>query len=384
MKAILALADGRYFTGKALGIPGEITGEVVFNTSMSGYQEILTDPSYAGEIVTMTYPLIGNYGINLEDVESTRPHLAGFVVKEASEFPSNWRSKMSLDAYLKENGIVGIQGIDTRALVRHIRDKGAQTGIISTVDLDPRSLAEKARKAPSIVGRDLVREVTCETPYHWSEGPWDLETGYGAATPAARFKVVAYDFGIKRNILRNLVAAGCDVTVVPADTPAEKVLAMAPDGVFLSNGPGDPEPIVYAQDNIRQILGKKPIFGICLGHQLLSIALGGKTYKLKFGHRGGNQPVRRGDGHEVEITAQNHGFAVASDSIKDQGVVTHINLNDNTVEGLEHKTMPAFSVQYHPEASPGPHDARYLFERFIQMMEKEKNQAKGERPGPRG
>lgn len=372
MKAILALADGRYFSGKSLGIPGEVTGEVVFNTSMSGYQEILTDPSYAGEIVTMTYPLIGNYGINLEDVESIRPHLAGFVVKEASEFPSNWRSKMSLDAYLKEHGIVAIQGIDTRALVRHIRDRGAQTGIISTVDLDPRSLAEKARLAPSIVGRDLVREVTCETPYHWSEGPWNLEEGYRSAPTKARFKVVAYDFGIKRNILRNLVAAGCDVTVVPADTPAEKVLAMNPDGVFLSNGPGDPEPIVYAQENIRKILGKKPIFGICLGHQLLSLALGGKTYKLKFGHRGGNQPVRRGDGHEVEITAQNHGFAVDAASIQDAAVTTHINLNDNTVEGLAHKTYPAFSVQYHPEASPGPHDARYLFERFTAMMEKEK------------
>jgi carbamoyl-phosphate synthase small subunit len=372
MKAILALADGRVFYGKALGAPGEVTGEVVFNTSMSGYQEILTDPSYAGEIVTMTYPLIGNYGINLEDVESVRPFLSGFVVKEASSFPSNWRSQMSLDAYLKENGIIGIQGIDTRALVRHIRDKGAQTGIISSLDLDPQSLVEKARKAPSIVGRDLVQEVTCRQPYHWTEGPWNLGEGYRPSKEAPRFKVVAYDFGIKRNILRNLVAFGCDVTVVPADTPAEEVLAMNPDGVFLSNGPGDPEPIVYAQENIRKILGNKPIFGICLGHQLLSIALGGKTYKLKFGHRGGNQPVRRGDGHEVEITAQNHGFAVDADSIQDAGVISHINLNDNTVEGLTHKKLPAFSVQYHPEASPGPHDARYLFDRFIAMMENEK------------
>jgi carbamoyl-phosphate synthase small subunit len=284
---------------------------------------------------------------------------------------------MSLDAYLKENGIVGIQGIDTRALVRHIRDKGAQTGIISSLDLDPQSLVEKARKAPSIVGRDLVREVTCRQPYHWTEGPWNLGEGYQPSKETPRFKVVAYDFGIKRNILRNLVASGCDVTVVPADTPAEEVLAMNPDGVFLSNGPGDPEPIVYAQENIRKILGNKPIFGICLGHQLLSIALGGKTYKLKFGHRGGNQPVRRGEGHEVEITAQNHGFAVDADSIRDAGVISHINLNDNTVEGLTHKKLPAFSVQYHPEASPGPHDARYLFERFIEMMEKDK--VKGER-----
>ena len=378
MKAILALADGKVFHGKALGAPGEVTGEVVFNTSMTGYQEILTDPSYAGEIVAMTYPLIGNYGINLEDVESTRPHLSGFIVKEASDFPSNWRSKMSLDAYLKENGIVGLQGIDTRALVRHIRDKGAQTGIVSTLDLDPASLVEKARKAPSIVGRDLVREVTCDKPYHWTEGPWDLVEGYQPNGNAPKFKVVAYDFGIKRNILRNLVASGCDVTVVPADTPAAEVLAMNPDGVFLSNGPGDPEPIVYAQENIRQILGKKPIFGICLGHQLLSIALGGKTYKLKFGHRGGNQPVRREDGGQVEITAQNHGFAVDASSIDQEAVLTHINLNDNTVEGLVHKKLPAFSVQYHPEASPGPHDARYLFEKFIAMMEKEK-QARGPR-----
>ncbi|ALC16653.1 carbamoyl-phosphate synthase small subunit [Desulfuromonas soudanensis] len=372
MKAILALADGRVFYGKALGTSGEIAGEVVFNTSMTGYQEILTDPSYAGEIVAMTYPQIGNYGINPEDVESGKPHLRGFVVKEACEFPSNWRSTMTLDAYLKENGIVGIQGIDTRALVRHIRDKGAQTGIISSLDLDPKSLVAKAQKAPSIVGRDLVREVTCKQPYHWNEGPWDLTEGYRESTLAPAYKVVAYDFGIKRNILRNLVNAGCDVTVVPADTPAEEVLAMNPDGVFLSNGPGDPEPIVYAQENIRRILGKKPVFGICLGHQLLSIALGGKTYKLKFGHRGGNQPVRQGEGHDVEITAQNHGFAVDAASMSSDAVMTHINLNDNTVEGLTHRTLPAFSVQYHPEASPGPHDAHYLFDRFIEMMEKEK------------
>jgi carbamoyl-phosphate synthase small subunit len=280
---------------------------------------------------------------------------------------------MSLDAYLKENGIVGIQGVDTRALVRHIRDKGAQTGILSSVDLNPDSLVEKARQAPSIVGRDLVREVTCGKAYRWNEGMWNLTDGYRAVGTPAKYKVVAYDFGIKRNILRSLVASGCEVTVVPADTPAEEVLAMNPDGVFLSNGPGDPEPITYAQENIRKILGKKPIFGICLGHQLLSIALGGKTYKLKFGHRGGNQPVRREDGRQVEITAQNHGFAVAADSIRDEAVLSHINLNDNTVEGLVHKTLPAFSVQYHPEASPGPHDARYLFERFTEMMEKEKS-----------
>lgn len=377
MKAILALADGRVFHGRAFGASGEVTGEVVFNTSMTGYQEILTDPSYCGEIVAMTYPQIGNYGINLEDVESSRPFLSGFIVKEACEFPSNWRSRMSLDAYLKENGVVGIQGIDTRALVRHIRDRGAQTGIISSVDLDPQSLVEKARKAPSIVGRDLVREVTCDQPYHWSEGPWKLGEGYGQAEGAPRYKVVAYDFGIKRNILRNLVARGCDVTVVPADTPAEDVLAMKPDGVFLSNGPGDPEPIVYAQENIRKLLGQTPVFGICLGHQLLSLALGGKTYKLKFGHRGGNQPVQRGDDRRVEITSQNHGFAVDAASIQDDAIQTHTNLNDNTVEGLEHKLLPAFSVQYHPEASPGPHDAAYLFEKFTKMMDKAK-QDKGD------
>ncbi|MBP1779571.1 MAG: carbamoyl phosphate synthase small subunit [candidate division NC10 bacterium] len=370
MKAALALADGRVFYGRALGAAGEIAGEVVFNTSMTGYQEILTDPSYRGEIVTMTYPLIGNYGINLEDVESWRPQLSGFIVKEAAEFPSNWRSRFSLDAYLKEHAIVGLQGIDTRALVRHIRDRGAQTGILSTFDTDPHSLVAKAQGAPSIVGCDLVREVTCAEPYHWTEGTWELENGYQPRSGAARFRVIAYDFGIKRNILRNLVGSGCDVTVVPADFPAAKVLALRPDGVFLSNGPGDPEPITYAQENIRQLLGKVPLFGICLGHQLLAIALGGRTYKLKFGHRGGNQPVRRGNGHSIEITSQNHGFAVEPGSITDAAVVTHINLNDNTVEGLHHSSLPVFSVQYHPEASPGPHDARYLFDEFIQLMEK--------------
>ena len=373
MKAALALADGRVFYGRAFGAPGEISGEVVFNTSMSGYQEILTDPSYRGEIVTMTYPLIGNYGINREDVESSRPHLAGFIVKEACETPSNWRSEMTLDAYLKENNIIGITGIDTRALVRHIRDKGAQTGILSTLDLDSASLVAKAQAAPSIVGHDLVKEVTCTEPYSWREGTWSLNQGYGTAQGLARFKVVAYDFGIKRNILRNLVAKGCDVTVVPATTPAAEVLAMQPDGVFLSNGPGDPEPIVYAQETIRQLLGQVPLFGICLGHQLLSIALGGKTYKLKFGHRGGNQPVRRGEGHNVEITSQNHGFAVDADSLRDDALVTHINLNDNTVEGLRHMTYPAFSVQYHPEASPGPHDASYLFDEFMKLMDEWKS-----------
>ena len=372
MKAALALADGRIFYGQAFGASGEISGEVVFNTSMSGYQEILTDPSYCGEIVTMTYPLIGNYGINKDDIESARPHLSGFIVKEACDIPSNWRSEMSLDAYLKKNNIIGLAGIDTRALVRHIRDKGAQTGILSTVDMDANSLVAKAQAAPSIVGQDLVQEVTCKKSYDWDEGTWSLENGYEKVQAPARYKVVAYDFGIKFNILRNLVSHGCAVTVVPANTPAEDVLAMQPDGVFLSNGPGDPEPIVYAQENIRKLLGKVPLFGICLGHQLLSIALGGKTYKLKFGHRGGNQPVRRIAGHNVEITSQNHGFAVDAESLPDDVVVTHINLNDNTVEGLQHKTLPAFSVQYHPESSPGPHDANYLFGEFIKLMEEHK------------
>ena len=368
MKALLALADGRVFQGTALGAAGEIAGEVVFNTSMTGYQEILTDPSYRGEIVTMTYPLIGNYGVNIEDVESARPHLSGFIVKEASAFPSNWRSQISLDAYLKENNIIGLQGIDTRALVRHIRDNGAQTGVISTIDLDPASLVAKAKAAPSIVGRDLVREVTCAAPYHWEEGGWELGEGYRKAGTERPFKVVAFDFGIKRNILRNLVDQGCDVTVVPATTTAAAVLAMQPDGVFLSNGPGDPEPIHYAQEMIRGLLGKVPLFGICLGHQLLSLALGGRTYKLKFGHRGGNQPVMNHARKQVEITSQNHGFAVDAASLDQQALLTHINLNDNTVEGLEHKEYPAFSVQYHPEASPGPHDARYLFDRFTRLM----------------
>jgi len=372
MKAILALADGKVFEGKALGASGEVTGEVVFNTSMTGYQEILTDPSYHGEIVTMTYPQIGNYGVNSEDVESCKPFLSGFIVKESCPFPSNFRSEMSLDEYLKQNNIVGIEGIDTRALVRHIRTAGAQTGIISSVDMDPESLIEKAIKAPSIVGRDLVKEVTCSESYQTSEGLWQLGEGYPEISGGS-YKVIAYDFGIKRNILRNLTSAGCSVTVVPAQTPAEDVLAMKPDGVFLSNGPGDPEPLTYAQNNIAKLVGQVPIFGICLGHQLLSIALGGKTYKLKFGHRGGNQPVLDYQRQQVEITSQNHGFAVDDSSLGDDVKVTHINLNDNTVEGIQHTSSPAFSVQYHPEASPGPHDAKYLFDRFIEMMDKFKN-----------
>jgi carbamoyl-phosphate synthase small subunit len=370
-KAILALADGLVFEGKSFGAEGETAGEIVFNTSMTGYQEILTDPSYKGQIVTMTYTQMGNYGVNDEDVESSRPYAEGFIVKEHLDFPSNWRSKKSLHQYLSENGIVGIQGIDTRALTRHLRDFGAQPGVISTKDTDPERLVGKAKKLPKMTGLDLAKDVTCKKSYAWDEGDWDLEKGY-ARKGTSRYKVVAYDYGIKRNILRLLTSAGCDVTVVPATMPAEEIIKMNPDGVFLSNGPGDPEPVTYAIENIKKLLGKKPIFGICLGQQLLGLALGGKTYKLKFGHHGGNQPIMDLTTRKVEIAAENHGFAVDMETVKDHVVMTHMNLNDKTCEGFQHKTLPAFSVQYHPEASPGPHDSRYLFQRFIDMMEKHK------------
>jgi carbamoyl-phosphate synthase small subunit len=371
-RAMLALADGLVFEGTSFGAEGEAMGEVVFNTSMTGYQEILTDPSYKGQIVTMTYPQIGNYGVNDEDVESQRPYVEGFIVKEYLDIPSNWRMKRSLDEYLKQHGIAGIQGIDTRALTRHTRDVGAQPGIISTKDLDPESLVVRAKKLPKMAGLDLARDVTCREPYSWEQADWDLKTGYGKKG-SPRYKVVAYDYGIKRNILRLLTQAGCEVTVVPATMPAEDVLKMDPDGVFLSNGPGDPEPVTYAIENIRKILGRKPVFGICLGQQLLGLALGGRTYKLKFGHHGGNQPIMDLTTRKVEIAAENHGFAVDLETIKDQVVLTHVNLNDQTAEGFQHRTLPAFSVQYHPEASPGPHDSRYLFQRFVEMMEKHRN-----------
>jgi len=369
MKALLALADGRIFEGKSFGAGGEACGEVVFNTAMTGYQEVLTDPSYKGQMVTMTYTQIGNTGINPEDIESRSLFLSGFIVKEYQDCYSNWRATMSLDAYLKENGVVGIHGLDTRALTRHLRDKGAQNGIISTMDLDPQSLVAKARALPSMAGLDLASGVSCDKPYHWTEGVWDLESGYPQVDRSAlTYKVVAYDFGIKYNILRCLVEAGCDVTVVPANFPAEQALAMNPDGIFLSNGPGDPEPLVTVQNEIKKFVGKKPIFGICLGHQLLGLALGGKTMKLPFGNHGSNLPVMDMATRKVEITAQNHGFAVDLDSLGDAACLGHENLNDQTVEGISHCSLPIFSVQHHPEASPGPHDSQYLFGRFVEMM----------------
>ena len=369
--AKLALANGNVFTGHAFGAEGEVHGEVVFNTSMTGYQEILTDPSYTGQIVTMTYPLIGNYGVNAEDVESRGLFLKGFVVKELCEFPSNYRSTESLDAYLKRNQIIGLQGIDTRALVRQIRTQGAMQSILSTVDLDDTSLLNKVRVAPGLVGRDLVQEVMPKDTCTWNMSlselgrPSDFVSGVDRSDGP---HVVAIDYGMKWNISRYLRDIGCRVTIVPGTATATEILALNPDGVFLSNGPGDPEPLTYAIETIRGLLGKKPIFGICLGLQLLGLAFGGKTYKLRFGHRGANQPVLNCRTGKVEITSQNHGFAVDSATLPDDVEVTHINLNDQTTEGIRHKVYPAFGVQYHPEAAAGPHDSHYLFHEFLQMM----------------
>jgi carbamoyl-phosphate synthase small subunit len=366
-QAKLALEDGTVYTGRGFGAQGETFGEVVFNTSMTGYQEVLTDPSYKGQLVAMTYPLIGNYGINPEDVESRRPQVEGFVVRELTRTPSNFRAHGTLDAYLAENNVLGLEGIDTRALVRRLRVRGTMTGVLSTRDLDDASLVNKARGSPNIVGRDLVREVVPERPFPWTEGFQGPLTCHLPSRPVT-YHVVALDYGMKWNILRCLVQVGCRVTVVPGTASAEQVLAHRPDGIFLSNGPGDPAPLGYAIQTIHELAGKKPLFGICLGHQLLGLALGARTFKLKFGHRGANQPVLNQRTGRVEITTQNHGFAVSTESLPRDLEPTHVNLNDQTLEGMRHRRYPLFSVQYHPEASAGPHDSCYLFEEFRKLM----------------
>jgi carbamoyl-phosphate synthase small subunit len=366
-RATLALQDGLVFEGWAFGAPGERIGEVVFNTSMFGYQEILTDPSYVGQIVTMAAPEMGNVGTNSQDQESARPHAVGMVVRNLSPTPSNWRAEQSLDGYLKEAGVVGIAGLDTRKLVRHLRTQGAQMGVVSSEGHSAAALVERARTAPGMEGRDLVTGISAKAPYDFTEGMPEV---FGTERPplTRRFDVVAYDYGLKRAMLQLLVEAGCRVTVVPAATPAAEVLARKPHGVFLTNGPGDPAAVAGAEAAVSGLLGRVPIFGICLGHQVLARAVGGRTYKMKFGHRGANQPVRDLVTGQVEITAQNHGFAVDAESLKGRAVVTHVNLNDGTVEGLDVPEARAFSVQYHPESSPGPHDARHLFARFTRAM----------------
>ncbi len=357
MEAILALEDGTIFRGESFGATGERYGEVVFNTSMTGYQEILTDPSYKGQIVTMTYPLIGNYGINKEDVESRRPFVEGFVVKECSKISSSWRSEKSLADYLKENNIIGIEGIDTRSLTLHIREAGAMKAVLSTEDLDGKNLVKKVQESTGLLGIDLVKEVSSKKKYIWSK------------IKSKGYKVVVLDCGVKYNILRNLMERGCEVVVVPARTTGDEILTLKPDGVLLSNGPGDPAAVKYVIETTRRLIGKLPIFGICLGHQMLGLAFGGKTYKLKFGHHGANHPVKDLKTGKVSITVQNHGFCVDIDSLNKKEIeITHINLNDRTLEGMRHKQLPIFSVQFHPEASAGPHDAQYLFESFIEMM----------------
>jgi carbamoyl-phosphate synthase small subunit len=375
MKAILALEDGRSFACRSFTGPGEVGGEVVFNTGMSGYQEVLTDPSYSGQMVTMTYPLMGNYGVNEQDIESGKVQVAAFIVKEYQAYPSNFRSTRSLGAYLEQQGIMGIEDLDTRALTRHIRNIGAMRAMISTHDLNPEALVAKARALPSMAGLDLAKGVTSRYPYRWSDqGPVAIDP---VKTPldetlwrgTGRHRVVAIDFGIKFNILRCMAARGMDVVVIPAITEADIIRRMEPQGIFLSNGPGDPEPVTYGIETVQSLLDYRPMFGICLGHQIMGLALGGKTYKLKFGHRGANQPVKNLLTGRVEITSQNHGFAVDIDSLDPSTVdITHINLNDNTLEGFRHKALPLLAVQYHPEAGPGPHDARYLFDSFQELM----------------
>ena len=357
MTAILALEDGRIYKGESFGAPGERFGECVFNTSMTGYQEILTDPSYKGQIVTMTYPLIGNYGVNEEDAESRKPFVEGFVVKEYSKIFSNWRSKKSLGDYLKENGIIGIEGVDTRSLTLHIRQAGAMKAVLSTIDTNEQGLIQKAKASRGLLGVDLVKEVECSKKYEWNN--------------SGKYKVVVLDCGVKFNSLRELAKKNCKVIVVPARTTAKEILELSPDGVLLSNGPGDPAALGYVVKTVRELIGKVPIFGICLGHQMLGQALGGKTYKLKFGHHGGNQPVKDLKTGKVAISVQNHGFCVDIDTLDKKEVeLTHINLNDDTLEGMRHRKLPIFSVQFHPEASPGPHDAEYLFDQFVALMKK--------------
>jgi carbamoyl-phosphate synthase small subunit len=373
-KAILALEDGVWFEGEGFGADGETFGEVVFNTGLSGYQEILTDPSYKGQMVCMTYPHIGNYGINAADSESSRPWVEGFIIKELSPIVSNYRSEMTLDQYLKKYNILGIQGIDTRKLVKHLRTVGAKKAVISTRELDPKKLIQKAKKSPSIEGVDLVKEVMCQKPFVFDE-VMPAEFAWGDQKKK-KFKVVAVDSGTKWNILRKLNQHGFSVQVVPATATADEILAYQPDGIFLSNGPGDPSAVKYLVETVRKLIGKKPMFGICLGHQMIGQALGGKTSKLKFGHHGNNQPVMDLKTRKIEITSQNHNFVVNVDTLpKGEVEITHINLNDKTLEGLQHKKYPLFSVQYHPENAPGPHDSDYLFTRFYELIEKNQKNA---------
>ena len=382
MRALLALEDGRFFTGESFGATATRVGEICFNTAMTGYQEVLTDPSYRGQIVAMTYPLIGNYGINSLDQESHSPHVRGFVIEELSEIPSSWRSEMSLDEYLRQWDIPGVQGIDTRALTRHLRTRGAMKACLTTEEISPEEATQRAVAGEGVIGMDYVREVSTPEIYEWDpesklSEAWRIANGDGPARggpplPPIRFRVAAYDYGIKQNILRLLRQKGFAVTVVPASTPADEVLALNPDGVFLSNGPGDPAALPYAHEIVRSLMGKKPIFGICLGHQVLGFAFGGSTFKLKFGHRGANQPVKDLRSGKVAITSQNHGFAVDPASLPSNVELTHINLNDGTVEGMRHKELPIFSVQYHPEAAPGPHDASYFFSQFADLIEKQR------------
>ncbi|MDQ2824353.1 MAG: glutamine-hydrolyzing carbamoyl-phosphate synthase small subunit [Verrucomicrobiota bacterium] len=379
MKALLALEDGRYFEGESFGAAGTRVGEICFNTAMTGYQEVLTDPSYRGQIVAMTYPLIGNYGTNSLDQESSSPHVRGFVIEELSETPRNWRSEMSLEEYLRKWNIPGVQGIDTRALTRHLRTRGAMKACLTTEEISPEKATRLAVEGEGVIGMDYVREVSTPETYQWDpedklSEPWTIANANGPADnrrtlPPIRFRVAAYDYGIKHNILRLLRQKGFGVTVVPAATTASEVLKLNPDGIFLSNGPGDPSALPYAHEAVRGLMGKKSIFGICLGHQVLGFAFGGSTFKLKFGHRGANQPVKDLRTGKVAITSQNHGFAVDPDSLPSNVELTHINLNDGTVEGMRHKELPIFSVQYHPEAAPGPHDASYFFSQFADLIE---------------